>query len=390
MSHRSARILCAVLALVFSLAGSVASQAAETVAVKIPAKFAYVGHYTTPKRDAETAKGLEVFAIDDKGAWTLIQTVEMLNPSYLAMDSKKRFLYACQGDGTTVTAFSIDDKTGKLTQLNTAETTGKNGVHLALSPDDRFLAVANYSGGTVDMFAVNADGTLGKRTGSFKSGAKEGVLKSQTGSWPHFVAVTGKYVIAPDKGHDVVHVLRYDDKTGELTPNDPPYMYSRPGTGSRHMSFHPSLPYAYVIEESDNAITVCTWDAAKGVLTPVQWVPLVPDTYFYTHRGTGEEGGAAIHVAPSGDYVYGTQRGLNVIGAFAVDRATGFLKPVGWESTQGDRPRFFTFDPSGDVVFVANQLGDNIAAFSKNKASGKLTLLGDVARTDCPVCIVFR
>ena len=389
MLHCSKHIARVALALVF-LVVPVAAMAAETVSVKIPAKFAYVGHYTTPKRDAETAKGIEVFAIDEKGGWNLIQTVELLNPSYLALDSKKRFLYACQGDGTTVTAFSIDNKTGTLTQLNTAETTGKNGVHLALSPDDRFLAVANYSGGSVDMFAVNADGTLGERTGTFKSGGETGVLKSQTGSWPHYVEVTDTYVVVPDKGHDVVHVLKYDDKTGELKPNDAPTMYSRPGTGSRHMSLHPTLPYAYVIEECDNAITVCKWEADKGVLTPVQWVPLVPDTYFYTHRGTGEEGGAAIHVAPSGDYVYGTQRGLNVIGTFGVDKATGFLKPVGWESTRGERPRFFTFDPSGSTVFVANQLGDNIAAFSADKTGGALQYLGDVVKTDCPVCIVFR
>lgn len=390
MLHRTLLSALSILVLTICLAVPATSPAADTVAVKIPAKFAYVGHYTTPKRDAETAKGIEVFAIDDKGAWNLIQTVEMLNPSYLAMDAKKRFLYACQGDGTTVTAFAVDEKTGKLSALNTAETSGKNGVHLALSPDGRFLAVANYSGGTVDMFAVNADGTLGARTSTFKSGAETGVLKSQTGSWPHYVEVTGRYVLVPDKGHDVVHMLVYDDKTGEMKPNTPPFMYSRPGVGSRHMSLHPSLPYAYVIEESDNAVTVCRWDAGKGLLTPIQWLPLVPDTYFYNHRGTNEEGGAAIHVAPSGDFVYGTQRGMNVIGAFAVNRSTGMLTPVGWEATQGGRPRFFTFDPSGNVIFVANQLGDNIAAFAKDKASGKLTLLGDVVKTDCPVCIVFK
>jgi 6-phosphogluconolactonase (cycloisomerase 2 family) len=390
MAHRFTRVLISVFVLALCLAAPGAVQAADTVAVKISPKFAYVGHYTTPNRDAETAKGIEVFSIDDKGAWKLIQTVEILNPSYLALDRKKRFLYACQGDGTQVTAFSIDEKNGMLTKLNTAESTGKNGVHLALSPDERFLALANYSGGTVDMFAVNPDGSLGKRTGSFTSQAKAGALKSQTGSWPHYVAVTDKFVVVPDKGHDVVHVLTYDNKTGELKPNDPPFMYSRPGVGSRHMSFHPSLPYAYVIEECDNAVTVCKWDAAKGVLTPVQWVPLVPDTYFYTHRGTNEEGGAAIHVSADGNFVYGTQRGLNVIATYAVDRNTGFLKPAGWESTQGARPRFFTFDPSGEVLFVANQLGDNIVAFRRDQASGKLKLAGTVANTDCPVCIVFR
>jgi 6-phosphogluconolactonase (cycloisomerase 2 family) len=359
--------------------------------VKIPAKFAYVGHYTTERREASTAKGIEVFSISDEGAWELIQTVELLNPSFLITDSEKRFLYACQGDGQEVSAFSIDQTTGRLTLLNKGESTGVNGVHLALTSANDFLVLANYSAGTVDSFAVGPDGSMGDRVSSVNTSGDTGVLKSQTGSYPHQITIIDdRYVTVPDKGRDVVHVLTIDARTGALKPNDPPFMYSRPGVGSRHLSLHPSLPYAYVIEECDNAITVCKWDAAKGVLTPVQWVPLVPDTYFYRYRGTSEEGGAAIGVSPDGKFVYGTQRGLNTVGVYSVDASTGFLTPVEWVPTQGIRPRFFTFDPTASVIFVANQIGDNIVAFNRDSATGKLTSIGEVAITDSPVCIVFK
>jgi 6-phosphogluconolactonase (cycloisomerase 2 family) len=364
---------------------------ADTVSVKIPAKFAYVGHYTTEKREASTAKGIEVFSIGEDGAWNLAQTFELLNPSFLAMDSQKRFLYACQGDGKEVSAFSIDQETGKITFLNKAQTSGVNGVHLALSSKDDFLVVANYSAGTVDSFAVNQDGSIGDRISTYNTSGDLGALKSQAGSYPHQVTVIDdRYVVVPDKGRDVVHVMKFDPKTGALEASDTPFMYSRPGVGSRHAAFHPTFPYAYVIEECDNSITACGWDAENGVLTPIQWVPVVPDSYFFKYRGTNEEGGAAIGVDPDGKFVYGTQRGLNTIAVFAVDEVTGRLSSVEYNSTRGVRPRFFTFDPSGKYIFVANQIGDNIVAFERDRGTGKLSFLGDVAQTDAPVCILFK
>jgi 6-phosphogluconolactonase (cycloisomerase 2 family) len=368
-----------------------ASWGAPLVSVKIPAKFAYVGHYTTERREASEAKGIEVFSISDEGGWTLIQTVELLNPSYLAMDSEKRFLYACQGDGNELTAFSIDQTSGKLTLLNKAESTGVNGVHLTLSSNNDFIVLANYSGGTVDSFIVNSDGSLGDRVSSVNTSGDTGVLKSQSGSYPHQVTIIeDRYVTVPDKGRDIVHVLKFDSKTGTLMPNEPPFMYSRPGVGSRHLALHPTRPFAYIIEESDNSITVAAWDGEKGILTPVQWVPVVPNTYFYKYRGTNEEGAAGIGIDPDGKYVYGTQRGLNTIGVYSVDEETGFLTPIEWVSTRGVRPRFLTFDPSADFIFVANQIGDNIVAFKRDKISGKLNIIGEVTRTDSPVCILFK
>lgn len=362
--------------------------AGEIVGVKIPAKFAYVGGYTTPKREGK-AKGLEVFAIDAEGAWSNIQTVEMQNPSYLALNPSGDFLYACQGDGTEVAAFAVDKDTGRVSPLNTAQTTGVNGVHLAVSSDNKRLAVANYSGGTVDMFALNADGSIGARTGSVDTAGETGALKSQKGSYPHQVVFSkdGRFLFAPDKGRDLVHSFAID-ADGGIAPASA--MYSRPGVGSRHLDFHPAHPYAYVVEECDNSVTACRLDAETGRLEPTQWVSLVPDTYFFQHRGTNEEGGAAIWVDKEGDFVYATQRGLNTIGVFAIDKANGSLKTVGWHSSQGVRPRFFTFDPSGKYVFLGNQMSDNIVVYEKNKQTGSLQCLGTVAETGSPVCILFK
>ena len=359
--------------------------------VKIPADFAYVGGYSSERRKGKT-KGIEVYAIGKDGRWSLIQAVEALNPSYLAMDSEKRFLYSCQGDGDIVTAYAIDRQDGKLAKLNEKQASGGNGVHLMVSPDNRFLVVANYAGGSVDSFALNADGSLGDKVSTASTQGEPGALRSQKGSYPHQVMFSpdGRFVLAPDKGRDLVHVLAFDKATGSLAPNDPPALFSRPAVGSRHMSFHPALPFAYVMEESDNSITTCAWDAAKGVLTPLQWVPAIPDTYFPKEKGGNNHGSSGIMAAPSGKFVYVTNRGDNSIGIFAIDRKSGFLKAMGWEKTRGVLPRFFCFSPDGNTLFAANQTSGSIMAFSVNADTGKLTFLGPVVLGGSPTCILFK
>ncbi len=365
--------------------------AQKTVALKIPAKLAYLGGYSAANRGGK-AKGIEVVSIDAKGKWTPLQTVEAGNPSYLAMDTKKRFLYTCQGDGKAVAAYAIDPATGKLTKLNEKEASGANGVFVLLSPDDRFVISVNYAGGSLDVFSVNADGSLGDTVCTASTQGEGGALKSQKSSNPHQAVFSkdGRFLLVPDKGRDLVHVFAFNKATGELKPNDPPALYSRPAVGSRHMDFHPTLPFAYVMEESDNSVTLCKWDAQKGVLTPLQWVPVIPDTYFPKEKGGNNHGSSGIWVGPGGKYLYVTNRGDNSIGIFAINQKTGFLKPVAWEKTRGVLPRFFCFDPSGKVLFVANQNGHSIMAFTVNHGTGKVAFAGPVLFTGSPTCILFK
>lgn len=359
--------------------------------VKIPAKFAYVGGYSSERRKGKT-KGIEVYSIGQDGKWSQIQSVESLNPSFLAMDSKKRFLYSCQGDGDIVAAYAVDQQSGKLSKLNEKQASGDNGVHLMVSQDDNYLVVANYAGGSVDCFALNADGSLGNKVSTASTQGEPGELKSQKGSYPHQVMFSpdGRFVLAPDKGRDLVHVMAFDKGTGALTPNDPPALFSRPAAGSRHVDFHPTLPVAYVMEESDNSVTTCAWDAKKGILTPLQWVPAMPDTYFPKEKGGNNHGSSGIMVAPFGKFLYVTNRGDNSIGIFSIDQHSGFLKAIGWEKTRGVLPRFFCFSPDGKVIFAANQWTSSIMAFAVNADNGKLTFLGPVVLGGSPTCILFK
>jgi len=153
--------------------------------------------------------------------------------------------------------------------------------------------------------------------------------------------------------------------------------------GPRHVGFHSRLPYAYVINELDS--TVATYRlAASGALEPLQVLPSTPATF------TGDNTGAAIAVAPSGRFVYGSNRGHDGVGVFRVDESSGCLSPIGWEPTRGATPRFIGLDPAGGRLFAANQRGDSSVEFEVNQATGALRATGQAVATGTPACVALR
>ena len=363
---------------------SMASPAASSDA-KASARFAYVGGYTSPERKGH-AEGLSVYRIDaGSGAWTLVQVVrDLVNPSWLTLDRQRRCIYAAHGDGSEATAFQIEAETGRLTLLNRQATNGKNGVRLGVDANNRFIVLANYSSGTVAVLPINADGSLAPLSHLATLTGKPGPHRAeQASAHPHDVVFDprGRFIVVPDKGLDAVFVFRLDN--GQLVAADPPSVASRPGAGPRHADFHPSKPYAYVINELDSTITTFRFDGERGELKPLQVITTLPPTF------TGNSTTSEIAVAPSGRYVYGSNRGHDSIAIFAVDDATGVLTPVGWEPTQGKTPRFFALEPSGASLYAANQDSDTIVAFRVDPATGKLTPTGQIVKTGSPSSIVL-
>jgi 6-phosphogluconolactonase (cycloisomerase 2 family) len=108
--------------------------------------------------------------------------------------------------------------------------------------------------------------------------------------------------VVPDKGLDKVFVFRLDTALGKLVPNDPPWVVTRAGAGPRHAGFHPTKPYAYVLNELDSSMTTYQFDAVAGALKPLQVLPTIPSSY------TGDNTAAEIVVAASGRFVYASNR----------------------------------------------------------------------------------
>jgi 6-phosphogluconolactonase (cycloisomerase 2 family) len=347
----------------------------------------YVGSFTGEGRGH--GEGLSVFhRAGESDRWQRVQLLkDLADPSFVIVDRQRRCLYSAHGDGTQATAYRIDRANGRLSVLNQQPTGGRNGVHLAIDATGRFLVVANYATGTVALLPIEQDGSLGPRSDlATLTGTLGPHRTQQETSHPHDCPFdrTGRLVVVPDKGLDKVFVFRVDTVRGKLVPADPPAVATRAGAGPRHADFHPTRPFVYVINELDSTIAVYKFDAEKGGLQPLQVHTTMPSSY------TGNNTGAEIAVAPSGRFVYGSNRGHDSIAIFSIDQSSGLLTSVGWEPTQGKTPRFFGLDPTGTHLYAANQNSDTVVIFRVNQTTGKLTPTGETLDVKSPVTIAFR
>jgi 6-phosphogluconolactonase len=376
-----------------AMAGSVAmmgsdakAEQARTIRGRAP-RFAYVGCRTTRERNAR-GEGIQVYRVNSTdGEWTHVQVLrDLVNPSFLALDRNQRFLFSVHGDGSDVSAFLIDQHNGQLTFLNRQTTKGRNPVHLTIDKSNRFLIVANYATGSLVVLPVNGDGTLESVKQLTELPGDVGPNRvEQTFSHPHEVAFdpTFESLIVPDKGLDRIFSFRFDADEGRLLFNEPSSIRIRPGAGPRHVVFHPTAPILFAAHELESSVATYGFDKEKHTLQALQIIPSVPDTF--TEANTAAE----IDIAPSGRFVYVSNRGHDSIGIFGVDEEKRRLAPVDWVSSKGKGPRFFNIDPSGSFLNAANENSDSIVTFKIDPETGRLSPTGQVVNTGSPVCIVY-
>ena len=349
--------------------------------------FAYVGARTTKERGAR-GNGLNVYRVDaTTGVWSHVQLVgDLVNPSFLAFDRTGRFLYTVHGDLSDITAMAIDPANGSLRVINRQSTEGKNPVHLAIDPSDRFVVVANHITSTLALLPRHEDGSLGAVIDLVKLEGKIGPHRAeQPFAKPHQVEFdpSGAFIVVPDKGLDLLFTYRIDPENKKLVLANKPAQ-AREGSGPRHVAFHPSGRLAYVINELDSTVTGYRFDPANGVLAPFQVVWALPDTF------TGNSRAAEIAVSADGRFVYASNRGYDTIVAFTIDAATGRLSPVGWTPSGGKTPRFFALGPSDKFLFAANEDTDSVNLFERDVASGRLVATDRAVHVGSPVCILIK
>lgn len=347
--------------------------------------YAYVGSRTTRERNAR-GDGITVYQLDqEKGTLTLIQVIrDLVNPSFLALNKACDRLYTVHGDQSEVSVFSIDRATGKLTFINQQSSEGKNPVHLALDPSERFLVISNHITGSLAVMNVLEDGSLGTLNQLLQLEGPPGPHRvEQRFSKPHFNPFdhTGNFVLVPDKGLDRVFSYRFDN--GKLFAADQAFVESRESAGPRHLALHPDAPYAYVINELDSTVTTYAFNADDGSLQPLQVLPTLPCTY------TGNSRASEIEVDRSGRFVYASNRGYDSIAVFAIDQGTGLLSPVEFMPTDGKTPRFFALTPNGRFLFALNEDSDTIISMAVDPQKGVLSKTGFTVDTGSPVCMVF-
>lgn len=355
-----------------------------------------VGTYTGSGSD-----GLYVYRFDtDSGRVSPVSSAKAENPSYLVASRDGRHVYAVNelpGDAGPasvrggVSAFDFDAKTGALKFVNRVSAQGNDPCYLSLSPDGRYLVVANYSvasdpGGSFSVFPVEATGALGAAVLNVHHEGTGPVKGRQDGAHVHSIVFSpdGKYLFVQDLGADKLYSYRYtpDGSRGLIGPTESRYTLAKAGSGPRHLVFGANGRFAYVTNELNASVDVYRYD--DGRLAHVETVPMTAPGF------AGKVGGGALHLSPDGRFLYATNRGdANDIVIYAVNAADGKLTLVGRQSSLGKTPREFAIDPSGKWLIVGNQDSDSVFVFRRDIASGRLEPNPARIRIDKPVDFKF-
>lgn len=341
----------------------------------------YVGTY------GHDAKGVYAYRFDDgTGKLSPIGLAAITpNPMSLVSSTNGRFLYATNISNGTITAFAIQPQIGKLTQIDQVPSRGAAPAYISLDKGGRFALIANYTGGSVAVLPIEGNGAVGDVT-SFKQHTGSGSdPKRQSRPHPHSINVSpnNKYALAADLGLDKLFIYHFDSVTGALSASKPPYVMLAPGSGPRHFVFSPNRKFVYVISEMGSTVTVLSYASRGARLHILQVISSLPKGF------RGKNTGAEIQVAPSGRFLYASNRGDDTIVVFAINARSGLITPVQYAPAQGKIPGMFAIDPTGCHLIVANAGSDNLAVFRIDQISGRLTPVGQPLQVPNPSAVSF-
>lgn len=360
----------------------------------------YVGTYTEPILFGSgevfqgKGEGIYTFELDEAtGALNLRHTTKgVTNPSYLAIDSRHRFLYAVNELKTfegkksgTISAFAVDPRSDSLQFLNKKLTHGTDPCHVAIDRSGKAVFVANFMSGSVCALPIRADGSLQEASTIIQHEGSSVDAKRQSGPHAHSTVLdpANRFAFVPDLGLDRVMSYRLDLEQATMTPNEIPWLEAKPGAGPRHLTFTPDGRYAYIINELDSTMIAAAYQAERGSFQVIQTLSTLPEGF------AGTSTCSDIQVSPSGDLVFGSNRGHDSIAIFGINRDTGRLTAQGHQATGGRIPRSFGIDPTGTFLLVANQSSNSIVTFRIDRLHGSLVPTGLVANVPTPTCLTF-
>ncbi|MFT8320561.1 MAG: lactonase family protein [Bacillus sp. (in: firmicutes)] len=340
----------------------------------------YIGTYTKTK-----SKGIYSFVLDtEKKKITNIELVaEIDNPTYLTVSKDNKHLYAVGKKGSLggVSAYTIDSASGKLELLNSQYTEGASPCHVSVDDGKIMVLSGNYHKGTADAYPLDKNGSIQPVSSIIENSGFGPNKERQEKPHMHFVGYTPdeKYVVSVDLGIDRLDTY----KLSEGVLKEVNSLSVKPGSGPRHIAFHPNGKFAYVMTELSSEVIALSYDAETGSFEQLQYISTIPIDFTENNQGS------AIHVSSDGKFVYAANRGHHTISIFSVNPDTGQLVFVDHTSTEGVWPRDFILDPTEQFLIASNEQSDTLTLFQRDPGTGKLTLLQSEIEAPEPVCVKF-
>ncbi|MEV6652462.1 lactonase family protein [Streptomyces sp. NPDC051219] len=340
---------------------------------------AFIGSFTS-----EGGRGIVTAAVDrETGALTVLAATDAVaDPSFLALARGGAVLYAVSetADGAAA-AFAVAGGRAELLGVP-VPVRGSAPTHLALV--GRHLLTANYGSGSITVLPVRPDGRLGEAVSVLPHKGAGPDPERRRGPHAHQVVTdpSGRWVLGVDLGTDSVHVFVLDTASGVPRPHGVTAL--RPGTGPRHMAFHPDGCHAYVLCEFEPTLTACRWDAQAGLLEPLGETPVLPE-------GTEVTGHPSeVVVSQDGRFLWAAVRGSDSIAVLALDGVGSVDEPVLVTTVDcgGHWPRDLALDPSGRRLYAANERSGDVTWFAIDERTGIPRRAGSI-EAPAASCVVF-
>jgi 6-phosphogluconolactonase len=314
-----------------------------------------------------------------------VLAAEIGMPEFLTLHQNGKLLYAAcrlkNGEGG-VAAYKIADDARTLQLLNTEPTGGGQACHVAVDKKGRCLFSAQYGGGSVTAYPLAPDGRILPRSSFIHhTGTGPNHLR-QEGPHPHWVGTdpANRFLFVPDLGSDRVVIYELDPTTCILKPHGAGRC--PPGSGPRHLVFHPNGRFAYVVNEMKITVTAFRYDGAAGTLEEIQTIDSLPEKLRKLPSTAAE-----IYIHPSGRFLYASTRDDDSITLFQVDPQTGRLTFVEKEPIRGSHPRSFNLDPTGKWLLAAGRDSNTVSVFRIDQGTGRLIYNEKIVNSPSPICI---
>ena len=318
--------------------------------------------------------GICLFRLD-----TEKQTLERLesfsgihHPSYLCLGRECGMLYAVQEQVPEGMVHGLAVTETGLELRSSLSSGGADPCHLSMSSGGRALYAANYTGGSLAVYRLGADGSLKRRSGLYQHEGKGADPIRQECAHVHFSGEHEGLLYVTDLGLDQVFV--YQERDGSL--EDTGLRLTLPaGYGPRHLEFDPERPeMVYVLCELAGKVVV--FQKEEGRYTLIQEADTLPADF------KGKNISAAIK--RSKDLLFTSNRGHDSIAVFRI-RKDGMLTPTGIFPSGGKTPRDFEiFD---GLLAAAHQDSDSLTVLKIDRERGALSLTDLHAELVKPCCI---
>jgi 6-phosphogluconolactonase len=315
---------------------------------------------------------------------------EIASPTAFALSPNKQILYSVSelgNDGKSegsISAFTINHRSGVLTLLNKVSAGGGGPTYLALDRTGRTALVGCFGSGRTNAFRVLPDGKLGEQTASMADSGT-GPTKRQSSPHVHCTVFSpdNRFVLAADFGADRIYIFRFDPAAGTLAPQNPPFLPAPPGSGPRQIVFHPNGKFAYLMSELVGQVTVFAWAAKEGTLTELQTISCFPD------EGSGDRSGAGLAIRRDGRFLYTTTRSDNSIEVFTIDPTKGTLVVAQRVVSDAKLPWSCALDPEGRHLITTNLSSNSASLYAIDSAAGTLKPAASISDVPSPVCALF-